>query len=229
MNLIPDDNSLKVAAGTGAAWLLGKLLSPTVKSVGEAVRDEFHSWVNRNRTSVLEAAAEQVRASGEEPHTIPNGILVPLLERCGYEDHEELRGLWASLLAKAAVSGGADVEPRFVQILANLSPLAARTLGALSVTQPLPDVYVDPTGRDGRGYTFRWLAVKVGVPADERLAAALDILVAQGLATRGSPDSSALYMDEGAAPGNRQAASILRITALGKLFLAAVTPLPGEA
>lgn len=122
--------------GVGS-WYLKTLLEPTVKDLGELLRDQLNGYLGQNRRATLERGEAFVKHQGREPHAIPLRVLLPILDRCGFEDNEFLRDRWAALLASASTAAEQDEEvpPAFANILAQLTPDTARVLEVLADTQ----------------------------------------------------------------------------------------------
>ena len=126
-----DPNAILGLTTTGsatAAWLLGKLLGPSVEALGEGIAAPLVAWKEKrikNATEILNSAAALV----DNPQAVPGRILWPILEKGSLEDDDELRTAWARLLANAADPDlAAGILPAFVHILGELSSVEVKAL-----------------------------------------------------------------------------------------------------
>jgi hypothetical protein len=238
-----------------AAGLLTRILGPAADAVGEYLRDRVKGYLDRNRTSVVNRAAEMVDEAKLPPHEVPLRTLLPIMEGAAFEEDTELRERWAALLANAATADDPDaVQPVFAAILRILTPGTARCLEALSDTHPLigEQSYGGHTlteigsmtpeslrrRLEGHGPTNEEL-VERGM---RRLRAMLDILAREGLVTvtprlravnlpvQGSPATYAPvhgFIARDYSTPVAQDGLEIRISELGRDFLAACRP-PGS-
>src|SRR4051812_15872488 len=92
-------------AVVGAAGLLTKdsvsrILGPLADDVGERLKE----IVDRRWPRVIAVDKKAREIVGDKPvQTIPDRVLIPLLNGAANEDDEELQDKWASLLANAAL------------------------------------------------------------------------------------------------------------------------------
>lgn len=209
----PDATGLAMLASGG--WLLKKLVGPIADSLGQELLEQFQGYLGNNRRAVLEKAAEQVTASGREAHQIPLRLLLPILDRAGFEDDAWLQDRWASLLAAAATSDSGDTPPVFVMIMAQLTPVAAR----------VADVLYDFSMSDRRhellakwGPSVKELTDKLDSVPTSDIDMGLNICQAAGLVEREppiraeSPMSTTMVMSD---------TNAYRITPLGLAFVRA--------
>lgn len=131
MDLTPVGNAAAILAAAKAVepYLL-KVLGAPLDQIGELLASPFEEMKKRRAerfTKIVTDAAEQVRASGDEPIRIPDYIALPLLERATLVDDADLQRIWASLLANAS-RAGTGVHPGFVQVLENMGALDAVVL-----------------------------------------------------------------------------------------------------
>ncbi len=100
-----------------------RIFGPAADEIGKAVASPF-ARLNERRAeraaNILVKAAGVVAQYGEEPHPVPDHLLLPLLTHASLVDDEDLQAVWAQLLASAAVDSEA-VLPAFPQILSELS------------------------------------------------------------------------------------------------------------
>lgn len=142
-----EDNEMDV--GTSAAVIAGittlgkpaaelvrdfvdRVFGPTADAVGTALAHplvEFNRRRARRSEEVLLRSAEILEERGIKPKAVPDYLLLPLLTHASLVDQEELKAVWARLLASAA-SGATDseVRPSFPTILSELTANEARFL-----------------------------------------------------------------------------------------------------
>jgi len=86
----------------------------------------------KNQIRILKRAKNILATERLEPKAVNLKTFVPLLEAGAIEEDDEMAERWASLLASAANPAGKDtVEPAFVEILRQLTPIQARILDAI--------------------------------------------------------------------------------------------------
>jgi hypothetical protein len=222
---------------------VGKILGPSADVIGGYLADRVRGFLAENTAATLRRAEEMVIAAGVEPKAIPPRSLIPLLEYAAREDHPDLRELWAGLIANAAISGDDEtVPPVYAAILSQLTPLAAVGLECLTRLESFTEGmkrHVTTSPRLPGGATveeFRSaLTEKAGWPKGRRAAnnptianeissstdAVIDILARQQLASK-----TMLFTTEavGGAVELRASGYDLRVTELGRRFLAACKP-----
>lgn len=102
--------------------LLERIFGPLSDELGIMAASPMHQ-ANLRRGRVIEKAAEHLQAAGVEPGTVSLKILLPIIERSGYEEDSNLAERWAALLANAAhPTRSSLVLPIFPHILSLLSP-----------------------------------------------------------------------------------------------------------
>jgi hypothetical protein len=217
---------LSIVALGGGAWLLKKLVSPSAELLGEELRAQFEGFLGGNRRRVLERAAAYAEDSAEEIRAIPLRLLLPILERSGYEDNEFLQERWAALLANACTTDrGEQIPPAFVTILSQLTPTAA------AVVDLLPDLSprVKPGNRWGSGAREILAELRRASGTDnltiEDVWLALNVAEAAGLVEREPAVREDGIFDNRLVLTDR---SDYRISVLGAAFVAAVNP-PGNS
>jgi hypothetical protein len=94
---------------------------------------------------IARRARRKLELDSNDPATIPNKLLVPILERASNEElsDEFMLDQWSNLLASATIPG--KVEPRYVAILSELSGKQARLLERIC--------------RNGSEYLANWRAL----------------------------------------------------------------------
>ena len=101
--------------------------------VGKDIAQAYVDWKARRAerfVGLLNSAAHLIHDAGREPEPVPPYLLVPLMEKGSLVVDEDLRAVWAHLLASAATnSPDCEVWPSFPQILSELSSGEARVLG----------------------------------------------------------------------------------------------------
>jgi hypothetical protein len=120
------------AAVEEAKGLFGKFLGPACEEMGSLIGEHVRVFRLKNQIRILKRAKKILTAEGLEPEAVNLKTFVPLLEAGALEEDEEMAERWASLLASAATPAGKQtVEPSFIEILRQLTPLQARILDAL--------------------------------------------------------------------------------------------------
>jgi len=117
-----------------AQGLLTRLLGPAADELGLILQEKARAYRLRNvvRTSV--EAGRRLAAVGVEPKPIPLRTLMPILEGSSLEEEPNLAGLWAGLLASAAMAHD-QAHPAFAAILSQMSPREARVLELMATDE----------------------------------------------------------------------------------------------
>lgn len=131
---------------------LKRVLGPVGDEAGKALAHPLREW-NEKRVKLgmqtLEAAAKMLEDGGRQATAVPGRILFPLLQAASIEENDQLRKMWATLLANSADSERrADMLPSFVLILQALSPVEAVVLEA---------VYYDENKTDSKDFRIGYL------------------------------------------------------------------------
>ena len=102
--------------------------STLIQAVGDVTLIQGVSYADLDRKisearreiaqDVLSRAQEMLRDAGIKPKSVPIKTVVPLLQYSSMEEDNDLRAMWAALLANAASTG---VHPSFPGILSKLS------------------------------------------------------------------------------------------------------------
>ena len=135
--------ALGAAATAAGKEVIGAVLVPAAKEVGDLVRRAVHVGLAPIRAGlwpiekVIEWAEEEIpkRLRGVPPERIqppaPETV-VPALLAMTYTKAEELRSMFANLLAKSMDSATAgDVHPSFVEVIKQMTPDEAKILAAI--------------------------------------------------------------------------------------------------
>jgi hypothetical protein len=222
----PDPITLTViAAGLTptAIKLLEKTLGPAADEVGEQLRARVHGFFQRNRETVVNAAAEMVEASGREVREVPLRTALRILEGASREDDPELQGRWAALLANVGTADEPDdFPPIFADTLSQLTPFAARVLDAYAVeaTERMAAPSTRPPVPRG-GASIREVATRLGESNLERIEFALDVLMRQNLLER---EPTMHWGTKGDSYFVPETDADIRPTLFGRRFLAACMP-----
>ncbi len=100
--------------------------------------EQVYEWRRENAIITLGLAHQRLRDIGVEPAEVAPQILLPLLEAASLQDGEDLRSMWANLLANAAdPRNQVETRPRFVSILRDLSVSEAKFFDVLCMPQPV--------------------------------------------------------------------------------------------
>jgi hypothetical protein len=149
---------------------VGRVLGPTGDVVGKAVAGSVEEWAERRKRlgiDTLESAARMLDDANRTASPVPGRVLFPLLHAASLEEDDDLRRMWATLLANAADSSRQDdLPPSFVSILRELSPVEAVLLHALHLEEVQGSRRVDygselPTAR------FNPEKIKISIGTDE--------------------------------------------------------------
>lgn len=101
--------------------VLSQFLGPSAKLLGELV-------LERGKQIGSKAVA-YLAAVGREPQPVELKVLLPLVQAAALETDDSLAEKWAALLANAAdPEQRVQVQPGFVEVLRQLTPLDARVL-----------------------------------------------------------------------------------------------------
>ncbi|GAB3843659.1 hypothetical protein GCM10028822_00060 [Hymenobacter terrigena] len=205
---------------------LAKVLGPSTEELGEVGREYVKKWRTGNAAQTAAQASTMLDDAGIAPQPVAPKVLLPLLEAASLEDDEFLRTQWAALLANAATPHRkVPVEPGFVEILKQLTPVQVRILTVVSSE-------AGTTGQSsGVTYMAQTHKIQRQLQADgvsvEEFEIALDNLIrlrlcsASGMAplntTLNSGNNAALMMAAALGHGTAN----VGLTKLGLAFLAA--------
>jgi len=232
-----------VSVALGAAGMAGlDAVREFAKRIGGKLGDDVGDFLRQYTTHRLKNIADRmaeahamVEAAGREPSAVPPRTLIRWMDHASVEDDESLSKWWAAILANAAIASDDEAAPPiYAAILSELTPFAAKLLDSLQHTEPLGPSKHDSTTAEGLAWrVFPQDYDPDASPAQrfehlQRVEAAIDVLDRQGLATRSLrfelrwPTVGQLF--PGAHPSIHVDKTEIRITELGRRFLAACTP-----
>jgi hypothetical protein len=215
------------------------MFGPSINAIGEHLGDRMKSFLQRNAEKAVAKAAEQVEASGREPHQIPLRTAIPLLEGAAREDDPTLQEMWAALMANASIAEYEDeVPPYLATIISQLTPLEAELLAYLTGKERQERSRpTTPLGQPAAYSQFKPMQSAVvhakQSVAKDRVIAGIDLLVSLGLVTRESklkgvqrhapkPSNTSIFGDQPAS--TRRGEPQVWLTSLGIRFLRACSP-----
>jgi hypothetical protein len=204
-----------------AEEFLRKISGPAGEELGLLLRDKMREYRGRNASRAVSRAQEMLTVTGSNVREVPLRTLLPLLEGASAEDDSDLGELWAALLANAADATKGGIPPIFPAILQQLTPFDALALSRLSdvLAQGLPDDPLPPgRAKEQERWGARRSELNMTESYPDQLEAAINTLVALGLVAH----EAALRSENGSIFTTDM--NELRITALGKQFVAACTP-----
>lgn len=145
------------------------------KELGEWFADHIRYWRLKSQVKIIEKAQKVCDKHGIAPQRVKTNVLVPLLEQGSLEEDESMQEMWAALLANAASPDSEAVQPGFVTILGQLTPLDAEVLTVIRMYCQLTPV--------ATGLTFRQVcaAPALAKQPDERVDLSLQNLERLGL------------------------------------------------
>lgn len=115
-----------------AKGLIGKFLGPACTEIGETLADHVRLFRLKKQIRILRKANDMLEQEGLTPKAVSLKSFVPLLEAGALEDDEAMSDRWSALLASAAdPRSTTNIEPSFVEILKQLSPVHARVLDVI--------------------------------------------------------------------------------------------------
>jgi len=116
-----------------------KLISPitaTTYGLGQLIQSKFDGMVDAQKVlaaDTVKRAMQKVDKSKRQPKGNPKAIiLVRAVENASNESDENIRDIWANLIANEFISN--DVHPDFPRILERLSPSDAAVLAEIGST-----------------------------------------------------------------------------------------------
>lgn len=119
-----------------ACETFSQLISPitaTTYGLGQLIQAKFDGMVDAQKVLAADAVArakEKVENSAKQPKGNPKAIiLVKAIENASNESDENIREIWANLIANEIISN--DVHPEFPRILERLSPNDAAVLAEI--------------------------------------------------------------------------------------------------
>ena len=125
---------------TGFKALFGPVQDIFLKLTGPAAEEYGLMWadsVKLRRTKRLvkglAKTKQMLQDAGFEPDVVPDKLLLPMFEGMCMEDDEDLRTMWAALLANASIRESVEVRLSYSEILAQLSPAEAKLLDQIQL------------------------------------------------------------------------------------------------
>lgn len=123
-----------IDAGSSLGKFFGKYLDQPLTEISAIATEKlaFRRW--KNAMSMADEAARILEARGLQGPTkeIPLNVAVPLLEAASLEEREDLRSIFAKLLANGAdADSGVDLQRMYVSIAQELTSRDARNLKAI--------------------------------------------------------------------------------------------------
>lgn len=110
-----------------AEGILDKIVPDSVKNTGGILSDTVRYWRWCNQINILKKVKGKIESEGLNVKKVPLRVLVPLIENSSLEEEEGMQERWANLLANAA-AGKCEVNPNWIEILKELSPVEANML-----------------------------------------------------------------------------------------------------
>lgn len=121
-------NSITKAAIDGAGAFLSRICLPAAEEYGLLLRDKVSAWRAKNATAIAEKASVMFDAlpDSQNRHAHPR-IVGAVIEHGSWADDEDVRGMWAGLLATSCTETGRSEENLiYVNLLAQLTTSQAR-------------------------------------------------------------------------------------------------------
>jgi len=123
-------NTVTLAATTGAGAFLSRICLPAAEEFGLLLRDKVSAWRAQNVLAIAakaEALFEALPGAGNR-HAHPR-IVGAVIEHGSWADEDDVRSMWAGLLASACTESGRSQENLiYVNLLAQLTTSQARIL-----------------------------------------------------------------------------------------------------
>jgi hypothetical protein len=121
-------NTVTTAATAGAGAFLSRICLPAAEEFGLLLRDKVSAWRARNAEAIVMRAAVMFEAlpNSEARHAHPR-IVGGIFENGSWIDDEEVRTMWAGLLATSCTETGRSQENLiYINLLAQLTTSQAR-------------------------------------------------------------------------------------------------------
>lgn len=122
-----------IDAGSGLAGFLFRVMGEPVELLaGTFITDPLKEY-RKQRLHRFQQKTEAILSAGgvQETRQVPPKVAVALFEEASLEDDDDLHTLWAKLLATAMTEGEAQVERKYVSILADLTRADAELLNEI--------------------------------------------------------------------------------------------------
>ena len=123
-------NTITKATTDGVGAFLSRICLPAAEEFGLLLRDKVSSWRARNATAIAERAAILLEAlpNAAGRHAHPR-IVGAVIEQGSWADDEDVREMWAGLLATSCTETGRNQENLiYINLLAQLTTSQARIL-----------------------------------------------------------------------------------------------------
>jgi hypothetical protein len=106
---------------------LSDISRPPAKELGGLLADLMKLYRFKTQVWVIQKAKEHMDKLDIKPHKVPIKFIADFLDKCSWEEDEDMKERWAALLANS-VSEGKQNHPymSFVHILDELSPIEAK-------------------------------------------------------------------------------------------------------
>jgi hypothetical protein len=123
-------NTVTQAATTAAGAFLSRICLPAAEEFGLLLRDKVSAWRARNALANAEKAEVLFEAlPGVENHHAHPRIVGAIIDHGSWADEDDVRSMWAGLLASACMESGRSQENLiYVNLLAQLTTSQARIL-----------------------------------------------------------------------------------------------------
>ena len=131
-------HTVTAATTVGVGAFLSRICLPAAEEFGLLLQDKVRGWRARNATAIVERAAEMVDAlpyaANRQAHP---RIVGAILDAGSWADEDDVRAMWAGLLATSCTETGRSHENLiFVNLLAQLTPSQARLLNLSCAKAP---------------------------------------------------------------------------------------------
>ena len=106
---------------------ISDILRPPARELGGLLADKMRYYRFKTQVEIIQNAKNHLDKMGAKTQKVPVKLLANLLDSCSWEEEENMKERWASLLANCA-SEGEKTDPymSFTHILNQLSPLEAK-------------------------------------------------------------------------------------------------------
>ncbi len=123
-------NTVTQATTAGAGAFLSRICLPAAEEFGLLLRDKVSAWRAQNALAITARAEELFDAlpNANRRHAHPR-IVGAIIENGSWADEDDVRSMWAGLLASACTETGRDQENLiYVNLLGQLTTSQARIL-----------------------------------------------------------------------------------------------------
>lgn len=173
MNSPEDLTELAKAANAAKDYADAILLQP-LNQLGGILSDTVGYWRLKNQARLILSTRDWLKSKGIDPAPVLPDIFVPLVEDGGNTEDPDLSGMFASLLScHLDPDSSENVHPSFTKVLAQLSPLDARTMVLYRSTASVKK-YRD-IGLRGSPWTCKMIAEALDVAKDAAYLSCLNL------------------------------------------------------